>query len=435
MSLLYFTGFSVSAFGLLPDYSSIKVEDGGNTISGVDNVGDVDGDGKEDFAELEPGYNSSTGRVRIVSGATRSVIGTLNGDNTNDSFGRSAASIGDQNGDGRSEFVVSAPNQFSTCPGGTLGGPSGDYTGYVRAFSYNGSTFSTSYTKTGVVNGWYGEKVVGLGDEDGDAKRDFLVVGVWNNRVSSCGDIVSSQAIIYSGYNGSAIRTHSIPTACADAGSVGDIDNDGTGDYAVSSTNHTTYLYKGGNGNGTALSPNISFESVGLGNSIVGLGDVNGDGYGDFAIGRAQYGGDTSGTVKFYSGQDHSEITPALSGERSGQYFGRSLTNMGDLDGDSKNDLGVVQGHSTGSEILLIKMFSGSNHQRLGTLFDGCPIGGLHAFSMADMRPLGDLDGDSKADFVVGGTDTGILYLLSSIGINGSRCGTYRNIGPTIVVF
>ena len=79
-----------------------------------------------------------------------------------------------------------------------------------------------------------------------------------------------------------------------------------------------------------------------LGSSVVGLGDVDGDGFGDLAVGVKHATGTQadSGVVHIYSGRDGTQIR-VIDGERTGDWFGHSLATLGDVDGDGRGDLSV----------------------------------------------------------------------------------------------
>lgn len=435
-----------SAVAAMPQYSGHRLKESPQLVGPATNIGDVNGDGTNDIALSGTTASSAAGLIRILSGADRSVIGTVYGDNAGDYFGASVASIGDvANSDGRAEFVVSAPNKTSTCPGGVLGGPSSDYQGYVRGFSFNGSSFSTLYTVSGATNGGFGLALADIGDENADGKRDFIVTAPYDDRVSSCGTVNNGKAYVFSGTNGNLLRTHTSGNPATyfynDVANVGDIDADGKADYAIAYGGTPTAVYKGSTG---ALLFTVPYAPAGyIKNAIAGIGDVNGDTYGDVIVGDSQDGSNNTGAVKVFSGYPQAANTPqpvlaTLSGRGVQNNFGRSVANLGDLDGDSVADFGVLAGSDSSMGATYIKIYSGASRAYIGTVLDGCPGETLSANAeFANISGLGDIDGDSKPDFVVGAMqDTaGLLsYLfLSADHIGGETCDFVR-IGNTVVV-
>jgi hypothetical protein len=77
-----------------------------------------------------------------------------------------------------------------------------------------------------------------------------------------------------------------------------------------------------------------------FGAAVAGAGDVDGDGFGDFAIGAERATGlaPDSGVVRIYSGQNASLIRE-LKGELTGDRFGHAIESLGDLDGDGRPEL------------------------------------------------------------------------------------------------
>jgi len=75
----------------------------------VENVNDVDGDGKDDIAISTEQTGQQVGTVYFYSPSLRQYIGSLAGQAAGDMFGRSVLSLGDMNGDGLGDFAIGSP--------------------------------------------------------------------------------------------------------------------------------------------------------------------------------------------------------------------------------------------------------------------------------------------------------------------------------------
>jgi hypothetical protein len=77
-------------------------------------AGDVDGDGYADVVAGAHGYNGNQGRAYVYAGGpgglSAAPVFTVTGEGSADSFGHSAASAGDVNGDGYADVIVGAPS-------------------------------------------------------------------------------------------------------------------------------------------------------------------------------------------------------------------------------------------------------------------------------------------------------------------------------------
>lgn len=156
-----------------------------------------------------------------------------------------------------------------------------------------------------------------------------------------------------------------------------------------------------------------------FGYALSALGDVNGDGVRDWAVGAPfndQNRGD-SGQVRVHSGADGSLLLTLL-GETPGDLFGTSVCGLADLDGDGRADLAVgAHAESTnGAAAGVAYVFSGSTGALLFSV-RGAHAGDQLGFALAD---AGDLDGDGIDDLLVGargddgnGTNAGAALLIS----------------------
>jgi hypothetical protein len=161
--------------------------------------------------------------------------------------------------------------------------------------------------------------------------------------------------------------------------------------------------------------------------ALVGLGDLNGDGHGDFAIGAPRGAGNGSfGMVTIRSGFDGSLLNQWVSGFTY-DYFGAAIACAGDVNADGVNDLIVG---ASGSQSKSAFVYSGSDfsllhhiHEQPGDIFFGEAVGAA-----------GDVNQDGFDDFIVGApgstywssTFVGAVYVFS--GVDGSLLRSYS--GP-----
>ncbi len=139
----------------------------------VSDAGDVNGDGYDDiivgaFWDDNNGLNSGSARIFMGSpSGTFTTFVTLNGDNSEDSFGFSVSSAGDVNGDGYDDIIVGAPGDDNN----------GLSSGSARVLLGGPSTlFTTSVTLNGDSAGDnFGSSVGGAGDVNRDGYDDIIV--------------------------------------------------------------------------------------------------------------------------------------------------------------------------------------------------------------------------------------------------------------------
>ncbi|MDJ0838649.1 MAG: hypothetical protein QNK37_19185 [Acidobacteriota bacterium] len=184
-----FSGFDGSLLYHLTG-SSTEVDFFGNAVSGLD---DVNGDGKDDFIVGAPGNNSFTGQATVFSGLNGAAIHTLNGFESDSSFGRAVNNAGDIDGDGTADLIVGSPNE---------NGGIGTYAGAARVFS--GATGALIYTFTGnAASDRFGSAVAGDQDLDGDGVPE-LIIGAPQDFPTGTG---AGYVAVYSGATGSLMYT------------------------------------------------------------------------------------------------------------------------------------------------------------------------------------------------------------------------------------
>ncbi len=206
------------------------------------------------------------------------------------------------------------------------------------------------------------------------------------------------------------------------AETIGDIDGDGVPDFIIGAPGFPAgafdgkvYVYSGAGGellNAIEGNPGDS-----LGFSVVGLGDIDGDGVPDYASGGPFADGvQAFGRLIVVSGASH-EILFDQSGA-PGTFFAYDVNNSGDVSGDGIADLIVGAlggGPAAEGEVSIVSGADGSTvWSRAGDVPGdnfGSGVSGLGA----------DISGDGVPDQVVGALaaqGTGLAYLLS--GADGS---------------
>lgn len=185
------------------------------------------------------------------------------------------------------------------------------------------------------------------------------------------------------------------------ARNAGDVDGDGADDVIASAPFHL----EGGAQAGrvevrSGRSGALLFEKRGagarqLGFTVCGLGDLDGDGHGEFAAGAPLAGGG-AGAALLWSGADGS-LLREIAGSEPGARLGSSLCGVADLDGDAVPDLAVAA-PAAGPGVVFL--YSGASGAELGVL-EGERDG--DAFGTA----LGSGDWIGSRLLVVGAKDAG----------------------------
>lgn len=246
---------------------------------------------------------------------------------------------------------------------------------------------------------YLGQAVANAGDVNADGHTDMIIGS-------------TGSATVLSGADGSVL--HQLQgTSGADhfgtsVGSAGDINLDGFADLIVGAPESSAsmlmeagsaYIFSGFDG---AVLRRIDGSRAGehLGSSVVGIEDLNSDGYPEVLVGAPDFAMlpiYAVGRTRVYSGADWSVIYE-FTGTAQGDRVGGRLATAGDVDadgvadfliGDSKSFgfyLGGFSAYSGATGTLLHRRDSGSNINRLGAALAG----------------VGDLDHDGYDDFLVG---------------------------------
>ena len=311
-------------------------------------LGDIDGDGVPDFAvgapqTLGPGGGYLDGQVLVYSGASKALLYELNPLRHRGFFGAKVAPAGDLDRDGVPDLIVGAPATSSD-----------ELYGVGSALAYSGATGELLLEFSGSEGGTYlGSAVAGVGDIDNDGVPEIIIGTPYGTgRGPYGGGVVTVQ----SGANGALLY---------------EFDGNSSGDY--------------------------------LGRAVDGMGDLNGDGVPDLLLGAANAspaGLDQAGLVQLRSGAT-GQILVQLEGAEAGSFFGQVVANVHDINGDGVDDFAVAAPSASPGGMQYagsVFVYSGATAQLLyrwdgSSWFDafGSAIGGG-----------GDVDGDGVPDIVVG---------------------------------
>jgi hypothetical protein len=275
----------------------------------VEAVGDLNGDGFGDVAVGVPnwdvaGAGSEEVAVFVYLGSAAGLPSAPDwqalGENVFDRFGTAVSGAGDVNEDGFQDLVVSAPG---------IDGPSLADVGRVYLYEGSGTGPGTTaaWTVDGAVeSGDFGRSVDGAGDVNADGHVG-LVVG---SPLYSNGQVHEGAVFLY---EGDGLTLSTVP------------------DWTVEANQHAAHL----------------------GHSVIGAGDLNGDGFGDLAMSAplSSGSGPWEGAVFVYPGQrvvGPGIVRRELRVDQAYGSFGYHLAAAGDVNADGFDDL-LVGGINLGS--------------------------------------------------------------------------------------
>ena len=263
-------------------------------------------------------------------------------------------------------------------------------------------------------------------DRNGDGVPDLLIAAPGYDSLMSEGRV-----LLVSGSDLSELLEIQAPSdgpvgsAVADVADVGDVDGDGVGDFLYGCPTKDLVRICSGATGATLLQASPAVASSSFGSCVVGLGDVDGDGVPDFAIGTPyqQVGPSNTGRVVIASGATGAMLH-SFDGSHPEAYLGdrNGLANLGDLDGDGIADLARLDFERVGTlEYSVVRIASGATGVDFITVKFDQP--GPRRFRLRSIASLGDLNGDGLPDFAVGGMPNDPTVNLGRIFMRSGATG------------
>jgi hypothetical protein len=301
-------------------------------------VADVNGDGRPDLIAsgcpyLQSGAVCPAGAHGIVSVLLGNSDGTFQQAVAYTTGGAEASSVtvGDVNGDGKPDILIT-----NTCQGGECGYDNEGLHGGVSVLLGNGDgTFQSAVVYD---SGGYGARSIAAVDVNRDGKTDLLVVNVCTECRSAGsvdvllgnGDGTFQPAVGYSSGGN--------PTSLA----VADVNGDGVPDVLVVNAcgclQEDTMTVLLGNGDGS-FQPAVAYGSGGTDPWWVAVGDVNGDGKPDVVVVNrcADPNCNTHSTIGVLLGIGDGSFEPVVTFDTGEK--GSAWVTIADVNGDARPDL------------------------------------------------------------------------------------------------
>ncbi len=387
-----------------------------------ESIGDINGDEITDFVVSIRKYNVpdgyQTGAVQIFSGADGSQLYEYFGAEGSVAFGAHSSAAGDLNGDGIADFLISE-----------ISGVNGSSSGTV--YAYSGESGELLYQFDGEYNREnFGSHTAAAGDVNKDGFDD-VVIGAYGHLVdgSQVGAIK-----VYSGKDGSLLHikygSQYLSYYGRNVSGMGDINKDGYDDFAASVLTHKVdnlnigliEIFSGKTGD--LLHQFQGNETrLRLGDSFANAGDINNDGYPDIIASSYDTDLYTDGSVILFSGLDGSELKvnlePSLPVDKV--EFGHSVSTAGDINKDGYDDYLISAPKHKNRGVVFV--YSGKDHSKLFEISNGKSS----AEFGSSVISAGDINKDGYADIAIAAVKDGftnttkgsISVYVSSVDLDG----------------
>jgi hypothetical protein len=261
------------------DYTPMYILEGDSLARGMGTsvacIGDITGDGVNDFLAGGNDGSGQESRITVFNGATGLEITRYSDFEGLNRFGWDAAGVGDLDGDTIPDFVIATPYWDES------------HTDEGRVEAYSGRTLGLLWTAYGdTAEAFLGISVAGLGDVNLDGHNDVLCGSYFG--VIPGADNSDGFVRVVSGVDGSEIYSINSPIFNARefgryVAGLGDFNRDGYPDFAVGDPAQNV-----GNGGAQAFSGKDGSELrrlVSKGTALATAGDIDGNGTPDIVTG------------------------------------------------------------------------------------------------------------------------------------------------------
>jgi len=335
-----------------------------------------------------------SGTVALLSSGSSAQEPLLqwDGDHLYDNLGSAIAALPDITGDGVPDVLVG--DLSGDCNGTDTGA------GYV----YSGKDGTTLAIECGVGDG-FGKSAAAVGDVDADGVCDYVIGGPAYR--SALGD-KAGRACVYSGGTGALLYQlegeEQGNIFGYSASGVGDVDGDGVGDFLVGAIGYSfnapfavgrTYLFSGTSGTQIRYHDG-EHQSDELGWNCAGVGDVDADGVPDYAATALYDAAGKVGAVYVYSGASGNAFYKWV-GANPSTGFGFGLDGGLDWNHDGYGDVLVGAPGNLASDGN-VHVYSGKDGTTLATV-----VGESFATQFgSSVANVGDMNGDGEPEILVG---------------------------------